>query len=116
MRCSDTLTCRGFLAAGVPFKLGYTSKSPELNVLLGGSTASDGRAIASDAVYLYDRTSSDLLISKDQNSDQLLIQVSMDENMCSRGSNRAPSHTRGDRTDDNAGERLCSGPDSRNKS
>jgi hypothetical protein len=67
------------LGGGRPVQVRLCVKSPELNALLGGSTTSDGQAIASDPVYLYYRTSDYLLISKDQNSDQPLIQMSMDE-------------------------------------
>jgi len=67
------------IGGGRPVKVQLYLKSSELSSLLGGSTASDGQALASDPVYLYYRTSDSLLISKDQNSDQPLIQVPMDE-------------------------------------
>jgi hypothetical protein len=67
------------IGGGRPEQIRLYFHTAELSPLLGGSAGSGQETMASDPVYLYYRTSSYLLISKDKNSDQPLIQVPMDQ-------------------------------------
>jgi hypothetical protein len=67
------------IGGGRPEQIRLYFHTAELSPLLGGSTGSDQETTASDPVYLYYRTNSYILISKDKNSDQPLIQVPTDQ-------------------------------------
>jgi len=67
------------VGGGHPAKVRLYLKNGEIAALLGGATASNENASVSGTVYLYYRTSDFLLISKEQKTDQPLIQIPMEQ-------------------------------------
>jgi len=63
------------IGGGRPQQVRLYLDSAELRDLLGESGRADRQAIESDPVYLYYRTSDYVLVSRDANSDQPLIQI-----------------------------------------